>query len=61
MQPLKSIQLAMDMASARNDGSTRTVVLRGGTHYIADTIYLGAQHSNIHVSVPPPLPLPQMT
>jgi hypothetical protein len=52
-QPLKSIQLAMDMAAARNDGSTRTVVLRGGTHYLTDTIYLGAHHSNTRVSAAP--------
>ena len=47
--PLQSIQLAMDVMAKRT-GANKTVVLRGGTHYIADTIYLGPQHSHITVS-----------
>lgn len=49
-RPLRSIQLALDTVAARTDGSPKTVVLRGGTHYISDTIHLGSKHSNIKVS-----------
>ena len=45
--PLKSIQLALDRAGASK--SKKTVVLRSGTHYIADTIQVGPQHSNVAV------------
>jgi hypothetical protein len=59
--PLKSIQLAMDQVASRSGGAPKTVVLRGGTHYITDTIYLRSKHSNITVRGPlgahTPLPL----
>eukprot|EP00041_Stephanoeca_diplocostata_P031470 m.980369 g.980369 ORF g.980369 m.980369 type:complete len:903 (-) comp23965_c1_seq3:323-3031(-) len=50
--PLRCIQLALDKAS-QNVGGGRTVVLRGGTHYVGKTILLGPQHSNIAVRAYP--------
>eukprot|EP01048_Picozoa_sp_COSAG05_P022401 COSAG05_NODE_4467_length_1502_cov_1.556664_1_plen_354_part_10 len=44
--PLASIQLACDRATLLEAGP-RTVVLRGGTHFLPETIYLGPQHSEL--------------
>jgi hypothetical protein len=46
-KPLLSIQTALDMA-AESD-STKTVVLRGGTHYLADTIWVTSKHSGLRM------------
>lgn len=46
--PLQSIQLACDRA-ALLDLANKVVVLRQGSHYIADTIMLGPQHSDLHM------------
>lgn len=45
--PLQSIQLACDRAAAH--ATINTVVLRDGTHYIADTIYLTEKHSGLTI------------
>jgi hypothetical protein len=44
--PVRSIQYAADLAAASADKDT--VVLRAGVHYVADTIYLTAKHSNLN-------------
>jgi hypothetical protein len=49
--PLTSIQTAMDKACSRSPNAT--VVLRGGTHYISDTLLLGSQHSGLTVMAYP--------
>ena len=48
--PLQSIQLACDRAAA---SAARTVVLRGGTHFLSSTITLNASHSNLRVMAHP--------
>mmetsp|Transcript_50416 Transcript_50416/g.74769 ORF Transcript_50416/g.74769 Transcript_50416/m.74769 type:complete len:882 (+) Transcript_50416:102-2747(+) len=46
--PFKSIQAAADHASSQpNDSSCKTVVLRGGTHYLEDSIRLTPLHNHI--------------
>lgn len=45
--PLRSIQVAVDRAASFTP--TRAVVLRGGTHFIRETINYGPEHSNLHV------------
>eukprot|EP00729_Bicosta_minor_P016633 gene16633-4984_t len=45
--PVQSIQLAVDRAAASE--TIKTVVLRGGVHYVPETIMLGPQHSNIEI------------
>jgi hypothetical protein len=54
--PLRTIQAAADRVAAAPAtvasspyAATKTVVLRGGTHYLADTIELGPQHSGLHM------------
>jgi hypothetical protein len=42
--PLASVQLACDRAAV---AATKTVVLRGGVHYLAETLLLGPQHSDL--------------
>ena len=44
--PVKSIQLAADLAASATEKTA--VVLRDGTHYIADTITLTSKHSNLN-------------
>ena len=44
--PVRSIQHAANLAAAAADKTT--VVLRDGVHYIADTITLTAEHSNLN-------------
>ena len=45
--PLQSIQLACDRAA--EDATLHTVVLREGTHYIEDTLYLTSKHSGLTI------------
>ena len=45
--PMQSVQLACDKAAA--DPTLHTVVLRQGTHYLADTLYLNAEHSGLTI------------
>ena len=44
--PLRSIQAAADLAASSPKGS-RTVVLRGGTHYLTAPVELTARHSGL--------------
>lgn len=48
--PMADLQRAVDTAAATG---VRDVVLRGGTHYLADTLHLGPEHSNIHIQAFP--------
>jgi hypothetical protein len=45
--PLKSIQKAIDLATSTT--ASKTVYLRGGTHYLADTVNIGPQHSGLQL------------
>lgn len=45
-QPLRSLQKAADKAAAAG----RAVVLRGGTHFLEDTLYLGPEHSGLIIA-----------
>eukprot|EP00929_Paragymnodinium_shiwhaense_P049370 TRINITY_DN24907_c0_g1_i1.p1 TRINITY_DN24907_c0_g1~~TRINITY_DN24907_c0_g1_i1.p1 ORF type:complete len:805 (-),score=179.69 TRINITY_DN24907_c0_g1_i1:258-2672(-) len=47
--PLKSVQLAIDRAAR----SSAAVVLRGGTHFLEDTLYLLPQHSGVTITAYP--------
>eukprot|EP00051_Salpingoeca_urceolata_P028110 m.485050 g.485050 ORF g.485050 m.485050 type:complete len:808 (-) comp23643_c0_seq1:142-2565(-) len=47
-RPVRSLQLAIDLAAKRT-GKDRLVVLRGGTHFIKDTIMITAAHSNMDI------------
>jgi len=47
--PLRSLQLAIDTAAR----SGSAVVLRGGTHHLTDTLYLGPQHSGVAITAYP--------
>lgn len=47
--PLKTIQAAIDIIATRPIAD-RTIVLRGGTHYLNRTIYLGPEHSHIRLT-----------
>ena len=44
--PLRSVQIAADRAAQTVD---KTVVLRGGVHYLPSTLMLGPQHSHITI------------
>lgn len=44
--PLRSMQAAADLAASRSSGS-QTVVLRGGTHYLTETLTLTPKHSGL--------------
>ena len=44
-RPIKSIQLALDRAA--KSSTRKTVVLRSGTHFIKDTLRIGAEHSHV--------------
>jgi len=44
--PMRSLQLAVDVAAKEK----RAVVLRGGSHYLPDTLHLGPEHSGITIS-----------
>ena len=47
--PFKTIQAAADyVAEYAKKGSSKTIVIREGTHYLTSTISLGAKHSGIH-------------
>jgi hypothetical protein len=46
-KPLRTIQEALDRAAVAEP--TPAVVLRGGTHYISDTLVLTPAHSNLHM------------
>lgn len=37
--------------TTRTPGAPRTILLKGGTYYMNDTITLGPQHSNTHITV----------
>ena len=50
VSPLQSIQLACDRAAAT---IANTVVLREGTHYLPETIFLGAEHSGLTMQAHP--------
>eukprot|EP00930_Biecheleria_cincta_P022721 TRINITY_DN16550_c0_g1_i1.p1 TRINITY_DN16550_c0_g1~~TRINITY_DN16550_c0_g1_i1.p1 ORF type:complete len:805 (-),score=124.45 TRINITY_DN16550_c0_g1_i1:431-2791(-) len=45
-QPLRSLQKAADTAAALG----RALVLRGGTHFLEETLYLGPEHSGLVVT-----------
>ena len=45
--PLRTVQEALDRAARMEP--TPAVVLRGGTHYIANSLLLTAAHSNLHM------------
>jgi len=47
--PIRSLQLAVD--SAAQAGAA--VVLRGGTHFLEETLHLGPQHSGLTISTHP--------
>mmetsp|Transcript_735 Transcript_735/g.1309 ORF Transcript_735/g.1309 Transcript_735/m.1309 type:complete len:790 (-) Transcript_735:142-2511(-) len=44
--PLRSLQQAVDLAAEKGVA----VVLKGGTHYLPDTLHLGPQHSGLTIS-----------
>lgn len=44
--PIRSVQLAVDVAASSNK---KNVVLRDGTHYLPDTLYLEAKHSGLTI------------
>lgn len=46
--PMRSLQLAVDAAARSSEA--RAVVLRGGSHYLNDTLYLGPEHSDIVIT-----------
>lgn len=51
--PMRSIQLAADLAATRPGAHGKTVLLRDGVHYIQDTIYLTATHSGVAIRAYP--------
>ncbi|KAJ1447220.1 pectin lyase fold/virulence factor [Pelagophyceae sp. CCMP2097] len=44
--PLRTLRAAVDLATSK---SSKRVVLRGGTHYLAETLLLNAPHSGITI------------
>ena len=49
---MDDIQKALDKAAQTKSGGL-TVLLRGGTHYLKDTLTLGPQHSNLTLAAYP--------
>jgi hypothetical protein len=46
--PIKSIQKAADLAAAAT-GTSKTVYLRDGTHYLTETLMLTSKHSDLSI------------
>ena len=47
--PMRSIQLAADLAAKQPGAHGKTVLLRDGVHYIQDTVYLTPAHSGVAI------------
>lgn len=47
--PLQSLQVAVDQAASTGSA----IILRGGTHFLSDTLFLGPQHSGLTITAFP--------